>query len=82
MPNLLGIDQGGRAVGLAVVQQPANRVLWCAAPHLPDKIEKLYELRRTLRGARRSRVRYRKPKVQERGGRDARAVPEQGPLTP
>jgi hypothetical protein len=66
--NVLGIDLGVKAVGLAVVQQPENRVLWCGTLHLSDKIKDLYDLRRTLRRARRSRVRYRKPKVRERGG--------------
>ena len=68
MPNVLGIDLGGKAVGLAVVQQPENRVLWCGTVHLSDKIKDLYDQRRVLRRARRSRVRYRKPKVPQRGG--------------
>ena len=68
MPNVLGIDLGGKHVGLAVVEQPDNRVLWCGTVHLSDKIKDLYDQRRTLRRARRSRKRYRKPKVAERGG--------------
>jgi 5-methylcytosine-specific restriction endonuclease McrA len=68
MANVLGIDLGGKAVGLAIVQQPENQVLWCGTVHLSDRIKKLYDQRRVLRRARRSRVRYRKPKVQERGG--------------
>jgi len=44
LPNILGIDLGGKAVGLAVVQQPENRVLWCGTIHLSDKIKKLYRL--------------------------------------
>ncbi|MEI7838052.1 MAG: RRXRR domain-containing protein, partial [Planctomycetota bacterium] len=71
MSNVLGIDLGGKAVGLAIVEQPGNRVLWCGTVHLSDKIKDLYDLRRTLRRARRSRVRYRRPKVQERGGGSA-----------
>ena len=50
MPNVLGIDLGGLHVGLAVVQRPENRVLWCGTLHLSDKIKKLYELRRILLG--------------------------------
>ncbi len=68
MPNVLGIDWGGKYVGLAVVQQPANRVLWCGTVHLSQKIKELYDLRRMLRRARRGRGRYRKPKVPQRGG--------------
>ncbi len=71
MPNVLGIDLGGKAVGLAVVQQPDNRVLWCGTVHLSDRIKELYDLRRTLRRARRGRGRYRKPKVPQRGGGSA-----------
>ena len=71
MPNVMGIDLGGKAVGLAIVQQPENRTLWCGTIHLSDKIKDLYDLRRTLRRARRSRVRYRKPKVPQRGGGSA-----------
>jgi hypothetical protein len=68
MENVLGIDLGGKFVGLAVVRQPDNLVLWCGTLHLSDKIKDLYDLRRVLRRARRSRVRYRKPKVPQRGG--------------
>jgi len=68
MANVLGIDLGGKAVGLAIVQQPENQVLWCGTVHLSDRIKDLYDQRRVLRRARRSRVRYRKPKVQQRGG--------------
>ncbi len=71
MPNVLGIDLGGKAVGLAVVEQPDNRVAWCGTVHLSDRIKDLYDQRRTLRRGRRSRVRYRKPKVAERGGGSA-----------
>jgi len=68
MSNILGIDLGGKHVGLAVVQQPENRVLWCGTVHLSDKIKELYDQRRMLRRARRTRGRYRKPKVPKRGG--------------
>ena len=68
MPNVLGLDLGGKHVGVAVVQQPENRVLWCGTVHLSDKIKDMYDQRRTLRRARRSRKRYRKPKVPQRGG--------------
>ena len=69
--NALGIDLGGKAVGLAVVERPGNRVLWCGTVHLSDKIRDLYDQRRTLRRARRGRGRYRKPKVPQRGGGSA-----------
>lgn len=46
--NVLGIDLGGKAVGLAVVEQPDNRVLWCGTVHLSDRIEDLYDQRRGL----------------------------------
>ena len=71
MRNVLGIDLGGKAVGLAVVRQPDNHVLWCGTVHLSDKIKDLYDQRRTLRRARRTRGRYRKPKVAQRGGGSA-----------
>jgi len=68
MTNVLGIDTGGKAVGLAVVEQPTNNVLFCGTLHLSDRIKDLYDQRRTLRRARRARVRYRRPKVPQRGG--------------
>ena len=68
MPNVLGIDLGGKHVGLAIVDETDNRVLWCGTAHLSEKIKDLYDQRRTLRRARRSRKRYRKPKVPQRGG--------------
>ena len=68
MANVLGLDLGGKAVGVAIVEQPENRVLWCGTLHLSDKIKDLYDQRRVLRRARRTRKRYRKPKVPQRGG--------------
>ncbi len=55
MPNVLGIDLGGKAVGLAIVRPPENRVLWCGTLHLSESINDLYDLRPTLRRARRPR---------------------------
>jgi len=56
MENVLGIDLGGKAVGVAVVERPVNRVLWCGTVHLSDKIKDLYDLRPTMVGTWRHRT--------------------------
>lgn len=64
----LGIDLGGKFIGVAVVEQDTNEVQYAATIKLNDSIKDLYDTRRTLRRYCRNQVRYRKPDESVQGG--------------
>ncbi len=65
--NVLGIDMGGKYVGLALVRQPDNEVLYASTIELRDLRDTIKD-RRAMRRIRRQQIRYRKPKEPTRGG--------------
>lgn len=56
MQTKLGIDLGGKYVGLAVVKTPANEVLHACTIELREDIKDKMDERRSLRRARRNRL--------------------------
>ena len=66
MQTKLGIDLGGKYVGLAVVKTPANEVLHACTIELRDDIKDKMDERRSLRRARRNRLWHREPRFDNR----------------
>ncbi len=64
--QVLGIDTGAKYVGLAVVEQDTNSVLYAATLKLRDDIRDILERRRAVRRQRRNRLRYRPKRFEDR----------------
>lgn len=64
--QVLGIDTGAKHVGLAVLEQDTNSVLYAATLNLRDDIRDILAQRRALRRQRRNRLRYRPKRFENR----------------
>ena len=62
----LGIDLGGKFIGVAVVKTPVNEIVHASTIKLREDIKDKMDERRSLRRARRNRLWYREPRFDNR----------------